>query len=178
MKTMLKAALLVCALSFVGFQGVYAQGGGGASTQAEEEGAACKGCKHNLDTNEHWFGGWFNGCTSGDDCYDCHAFNACHDGPQAPYTCGVYHWLCGQTSAMLDLLDKALAEPNAESAIVRVANSAPKTLRIVSAGYVLVKNCSGGIVAAYRVPKSGDMPALLTVAFARSGMRPPQLKAG
>lgn len=77
MRIMLKAAILACALSFIGFQGVNAQKGG-ATTQAWEEGAACKGCQHNLDINEHWFNSWFNICTSGSDCYDCHAFNACH----------------------------------------------------------------------------------------------------
>lgn len=35
---------------------------------------------------------------------------------------------------------------------MRVANAAPTVVQVVSSGYVLVKNCNGAIVAAYKLP--------------------------
>jgi hypothetical protein len=125
---------------------VEAQQTGQAQPEAE---ANCKTCRHNLDTDEHWFKG---NCSSGSLCYDCVAFNACHSGPQAPFSCSLYHWLCGSTSAMLDAMDEAVAAPDAGLAVLRVATSSPTILQVTSTGYVLVKNCDGAIVAAYKVP--------------------------
>jgi hypothetical protein len=180
MKHFLKVCALACAFMMIGHEPVVAQGNG-AATQAQGEGeeeAACKTCKHNYGTNEHWFGGWFSGCTSGAMCYDCHAFNACHSGPQAPFACGANHWLCGATGAALDAIDKALTAPNSESAILRVANSDPKTVRIVSAGYVLVKNCNGAIVAAFKLSKPPSAKAPLVVAAANATSQRAIVKQG
>ncbi len=146
MNVKLAAISLVCTVALtVPWQAQGQQWAGQAQAQAEGD---CKTCRHNLDTNEHWFKG---NCESGSQCYDCHAFNACHSGPQAPFSCALYHWLCGSTTAMLAALDEAVAAPDAEMAIIRLANSAPTIVQVVSAGYALVKNCDGTIVAAYRV---------------------------
>lgn len=180
MRQFVRMFALACALVMLGHEGVVAQGGSAATqTQGEgEEEAACKSCSHNLDTQEHWFNRWFSGCSSGSNCYDCHAFNACHTDPQGPFQCGQNHWLCGNTGAMLDAIDKALVAPNAESAILKVANSSPKAVRIVSAGYLLVKDCNGAIVGAFKLPKSGTPKAPLVVAAVDVAARRAAIRQG
>lgn len=121
--------------------------GSGASTNAQEPGGgACQGCWHNLDTNEHGFAG-----STG--YYDCKALNTCHGDPQSPFSCSVYHWDCGTTLGFLET-DRARKSINPEQALVALASSRPSVVRRTSSGYVVVKNCKGQIVAAYRVGTS------------------------
>jgi len=124
------------------------------TVQAEEPGTGCKLCNHNLDTAEHWF---TSSCSVGDnDCYDCHAFNACHPLPQPGFWCGQYHWACGSTLAALTAVRNAIAKQDPYPSILNVANKFGGTVHIVAAGYVLVSGCNGGIAAACKLPKERD----------------------
>lgn len=122
-------------------------------TMAEEPGWACKNCAQNLDTQEHFFNGWF-GCSSGERCKDCNVFNSCHGNPQTPFTCDLYHWACGASASAIEAVDKAMTAPIGDVAIIQVASRMPHHVSIVSAGYVLVKGCKGEILAAYKVSQA------------------------
>lgn len=140
----LEAAILVALM--VGSGGVLSA----QASVAAEEGAGCKSCAHNLTTDEHFFNGWF-GCSGGGTCKDCNVFNSCHGDPQTPFSCEVFHWECGATSAVLDAVDKAMEGQMGDAAIIRVAEELPRYVTVVAAGYVVVKGCRGEIVAAYKV---------------------------
>lgn len=120
------------------------------STVDQTAGASCKSCAHNLDTNEHFFNGWF-GCSGGGTCKDCNVFNSCHGDPQQPFSCDEFHWACGTTLSALDAVDRAMKYPFGDAGIVRVASAIPEHVSVVAAGYLIVRGCFGEIVASYKV---------------------------
>lgn len=138
------AALLLITCSLIGMP-VAAQ----SATAAEEE-WSCKTCAYNLDTNEHFFNGWF-GCSSGEQCKDCKSLNSCHGAPQTPWSCSLNHWGCGASLAASDAVEKARTNPFSDLALSKVVNDMPDRVTVSSAGYVLVKGCNGEVVASYKV---------------------------
>lgn len=80
-----------------------------------EDGVGCKNCTDSSgggggptgssSGSVHSFGG--PDCTGSTDpiCRDCHAFNACHTGPQGNGTCETNHWACGATQAGIDAFE-------------------------------------------------------------------------
>lgn len=131
-----------------------------AATAAETGGPACALCETSTSGgggitggsgfSEHRFPS--NGtlvCTSGGECKDCHAFNACHGGWQNKQ-CSEFHWTCGQTQAAMTTLEEA----NNDATLLLVAEhryGAHLVADPVGSGYVLALDCHGHVVAARRV---------------------------
>lgn len=86
--------LLVLLLIAVATDNAHAQGGAGTMADG---GGECDRCDWYPGGDRHSF--WnFYACTSGVQCYDCDAFNACH-GFWQDGTCDKWHFSCGLAAA-------------------------------------------------------------------------------
>jgi hypothetical protein len=88
-----------------------------AGQQMAAEPMNCDFCMPaNSGTAHEFMGTTCAGGTSHPDCFDCHAFNACHSNVQAG-PCGDWHWSCGRTA----LGDEVPMSPEMWDNIARLA---------------------------------------------------------
>lgn len=131
---------------------------GGVSTMAEQEGPQCNLCYGDGNGGGGITGGNGGGgmhqfttgtaCTWTTDCYDCHAFNACHTNSQSG-TCTANHWTCGVNQAFVGELREAAGRKDGGVALLRVAHGR-KGIEVRGA-YVIVRNCRGEVGAAFKL---------------------------
>lgn len=118
---------------------------------AEEEGWKCGFCVYSSYTQKHHFMGtcW---PSSGQNCMDCKAFNACHTDPQVG-TCDEYHWECGRSQASIERLEDALAVPGAPESLHALIDASDSGVEVTADGYAIVLGCDDEtVVHAVRVP--------------------------
>lgn len=167
MRKLFIAVVVLVGVALVGAPSqIDAQGSGAGIDQTSN----CQGCWHNLDVNEHGFSGSVG-------YYDCNVFNACHTNGQTPFACSVYHWDCGTTLAFQET-DKARKAADPTRALIELVSTRSGPVQLVAAGYVVVKNCRGGIVAAYRVQNAGRESGELAKAGSASGRGRSRVIAG
>ena len=134
-----------------------------ATTQQGEGPGNCQTCTETIDGDGVWhhFAANATCVVPGAQCFDCTRDGGCHSIPM-PGDCDIavdtrhgHHW-CEGEEALVDL--KTLRDAGKmgdESALLRVVNKFPKSMRRTAAGYYVVTNCKGAVVAAFR-PGAGS----------------------
>ena len=152
----LRAILTVsCLLALIG---MLPAGAGADSGQI----ADCKMCLSGTDGNGHSFIGYWpgqNGCSSGGDCYDCHAFNACHTDVQ-PYACGDRHFACSTliTANSLEELRRDDTR-SALGAFAEIAENGGNIQFVRERSAFVILDCEGNAVRT--IPASAEVSAML-----------------